>query len=77
MKCRSCNHITKNILDFGNHYLAGEFFDFKSNALNANKYPLRLNICEACSLLQIEQVPEAVELFNKNYSYATGKIEQP
>ncbi len=74
MKCRSCNHITKNILDFGNHYLAGKFFEFKSDALNANKYPLRLNICAACSLLQIEEVPDAVELFNKNYSYVTGKI---
>ena len=74
MKCRSCSNKTENILDFGQQYLAGNFFDNRADSINAIKYPLRLNICNSCSLLQIEEVPEINLIFNKNYSYLTGKI---
>tara|TARA_B100000780_G_scaffold275354_1_gene241825 strand:+ start:101 stop:1246 length:1146 start_codon:yes stop_codon:yes gene_type:complete len=74
MNCRSCNHVTTNILDFGPQYLAGNFFKLQAEALNAQKYPLRLNICEACSLLQIEKIPKLTKFFHNDYNYLTGNI---
>ena len=74
MNCRSCNHVTTNILDFGLQYLAGNFFEQLADALNAPKYPLRLNICETCTLLQIEEIPTEVEFFHNDYSYFTENI---
>lgn len=46
--------------------------DYKSG-LAAEKYPTELFVCKNCSLAQLGVVVEPEILFNRNYSYKTGK----
>ena len=72
--CRFCQgtNLTK-ILDFGNVPLAGGFLkeeDFDSEKF----YPLELNFCKDCSLVQVSNVVPAEVLF-KNYFYFSSSIK--
>lgn len=72
--CRFCQSLDMvTILDFGNVPLAGGFLkesDFKKEKL----FPLDLNFCNECSLVQVSNVVPAETLF-KNYFYFSSSIK--
>ena len=72
--CRFCEqkHLEK-ILDFGNVPLAGGFLRPEQFA-QEKVYPLDLNFCHDCSLVQVSNVVEAKEMF-KNYFYFSSAIQ--
>jgi len=72
--CRFCesNNLVK-VLDFGVVPLAGGFLK-KSEFQNEKFYPLELNFCKDCYLLQVSNVIPAEVLF-KNYFYFSSAIK--
>ena len=72
--CRFCQ--SKNlvkILDFGNVPLAGGFL--KKEQFSEEKfYPLELNFCKNCTLVQVSNVVSAETLF-RNYFYFSSSIK--
>ncbi len=73
--CRSCGAGSlKLIHDFGLQPLAGEFFDDPVRSVNCKRYPLDLQRCDQCDLVQIVELPPIEEIFNEEYKYATGTI---
>lgn len=72
--CRFCQ--SKNlvrILDFGNVPLAGGFLKEEDFAVE-KFYPLDLNFCKDCSLVQVSNVVSEETLF-KNYFYFSSSIK--
>lgn len=72
--CRFCE--SKNlvkILDFGNVPLAGGFLK-EEDFSNEKFYPLELNFCKDCYLIQVSNVVPAEVLF-KNYFYFSSAIK--
>lgn len=72
--CRFCE--SKNlvkILNFGNVPLAGGFLK-EENFSNEKFYPLELNFCKDCFLIQVSNVVPAEVLF-KNYFYFSSAIK--
>lgn len=71
MSCRSCNFPTVHqILDLGSVPLAGAF----SSKPDFRTYPLAIEQCQRCSLLQVEQTVPNGLLFNPEYRYATSSV---
>jgi SAM-dependent methyltransferase len=72
--CRFCEGTNLiNILDFGNFPLAGGFLK-KEEFQNEKHYPLSLNLCQDCFLVQISDVVPAEVLFNENYFFFSSAI---
>ncbi|MCX5699160.1 MAG: class I SAM-dependent methyltransferase [Candidatus Omnitrophica bacterium] len=72
--CRFCE--SKNlvkVLDFGVVPLAGAFLK-ESEFINEKFYPLELNFCKDCCLVQVSNVVPAEVLF-KNYFYFSSAIK--
>ena len=72
--CRFCN--SKNLekmLDFGNVPLAGGFLR-EEQFPEEKYYPLELNFCNVCSLVQVSNVVAAEVLFS-NYFYFSSSIK--
>jgi len=72
--CRFCegSNLTR-ILDFGDFPLAGGFLE-KKNFPNEKYYPLNLNLCKDCFLVQISNVVPAEVLFKENYFFFSSAI---
>ena len=72
--CRFCQgtHLTK-ILDFGNVPLAGGFLK-EEDFPNEKYYPLDLNFCRDCCLIQVSNVVPAEVLFQENYFFFSSAI---
>ncbi|KKQ78584.1 MAG: NDP-hexose 3-C-methyltransferase [Parcubacteria group bacterium GW2011_GWC2_38_7] len=71
--CRFCGGTNlKKILDFGNVPLAGGFLK-ESNFAGEKFYPLDLNFCQDCFLVQVSNVVPAEVLF-KDYFYFSSSI---
>jgi len=76
MKCRHCNAELKYVfLDLGfappsNAYLSKE----ELLALEST-FPLKLNVCDQCWLVQTEDYTEADELFSSDYAYFSSTSE--
>jgi SAM-dependent methyltransferase len=69
--CASCNSTKlKNILDLGSVPLAG-FFPKKEEIENVSSYPLKLQICEECKLVQTDSVIDPDVLF-RDYRYLSS-----
>ena len=69
-KCRLCSSENlKVILDFNKSPPSNSYID--KNFLNQieNYYPLRINLCKSCYLMQTEDFVNRNEMFNKEYSY--------
>jgi len=62
--CLCCEGKISQVLDWGNMSLA-------NNYNNPNKYPLKLNVCEDCHHLQLDEAVEPEILF-KDYPYFSG-----
>ena len=69
--CQSRNMVT--ILDFGNVPLAGGFLK-ESDFEKEKFFPLDLNFCNECSLVQVTNVVSAETMF-KNYFYFSSSIK--
>ena len=70
MKCRHCGEITQHrFLDLGfappsNAYLTADYLSKPEKY-----YPLRLDVCHICWLVQTEDYADASELFDAEYAY--------
>ena len=72
-RCASCQGHTSEVMHFGEVALAGEFLreeDFRKE----RKYPLSLEFCETCLLLQVDQVVKPDTLFD-HYFYFSSATE--
>jgi len=72
--CRFCeSKQLERVLDFGLVPLAGGFLKPEQFA-NEKFYPLQLDFCRECSLVQVSNVVDAKDLFN-NYFYFSSSIK--
>lgn len=73
--CRFCfSRNVKKVIDIGYLPLAGGFLKSKKYFNSEKFYPLELNFCTNCLLLQTSNVIDADTLF-KNYFYFSSKIK--
>ena len=71
MPCAFCGGHTTEVMSFGKVALAGAFLkDFEGE----KKYPLTLEYCEECFLVQIPQRVPRAEMF-EDYFYFSSAIE--
>ena len=69
-KCRLCSSENlKVILDFNKSPPSNSYID--KNFLNQieNYYPLRINLCKSCYLMQTEDFVNRNEMFNKMFIF--------
>ncbi|MCL4418569.1 class I SAM-dependent methyltransferase [Patescibacteria group bacterium] len=74
-KCRFCSGDIVKVIDLGFVPLAGNFLDksYAKNNFAAEKlYPLRLNFCNSCYLLQVDSSINPKELFSKYYYFSSS-----
>lgn len=72
LHCRSCGHRTETVLDLGDHYLP----DFtEPGTPRGPKYPLRLEHCPACTLLQLAETTPRRALYHDRYGFKSGVNE--
>lgn len=68
--CRACGATTVPILKMGNLPLAGDF----AAGPEAKRYPLTLQYCDRCDLLQTREIIPHKVLFNADYGYASSTV---
>lgn len=76
-KCRFCGLDVIRVIDLGFMPLAGNFLDksyAKNNFEDEKVYPLRLNFCTSCFLLQVDSSISPKQLFKK-YFYFSSSIK--
>lgn len=72
--CRFCHGTAlTEVLDLGNVPLAGAFLKEKDFP-HEKRYPLTLNFCRDCSLVQVGEVVSGDVLFNENYFFYSSAI---
>jgi novobiocin biosynthesis protein NovU/D-mycarose 3-C-methyltransferase len=72
--CRGCGRTTlKPILDLGEMPLAGGFLSGPEAIAGERRYPLRVEVCESCSLVQIVDAVDPDVLF-QDYSFSSSTI---
>jgi hypothetical protein len=70
--CRICGKKElKEYISFGNMPLPNNLFKTQEEALNCNKFPLKVNYCNNCSLSQLSEVVDPKVLFS-HYVYKSG-----
>ena len=70
-KCASCGGTTVEVMDFGEVALAGAFLR-KAELKGERKYPLSLEFCEDCALVQIPQRIHAATLFEDYFYFSSA-----
>jgi len=76
-KCRFCGSEVVRVINLGYMPLAGNFLDksfSKTNFEQEQFYPLRLNFCKSCFLLQVDTSINPIKLF-KNYFYFSSSMK--
>lgn len=69
MSCRSCGSKTlEEVLDMGKMPLAGDFRQ------EAKRYPLAVDHCVDCDVLQVRELVPHEVIFSKNYCYASSTV---
>lgn len=72
MNCRSCGGPLQEVLDLGEHYLP----DFiEPGQPRGERHPLRLALCELCTLLQLTVTIPRKGLYNGRYGFRSGVNE--
>jgi len=73
MFCRNCKNIkTENVIDLGYQKITSVFKKYGDHDLN-NSYPISLNLCNHCGLLQLcEITPQDDMYINNTYGYLSG-----
>lgn len=70
--CRACDSDSiAEVLDLGNMPLAG---DFRPLGERNTLFPLAIDVCVACGLLQVRELPPFEVVFNDHYSYASSTV---
>jgi SAM-dependent methyltransferase len=70
--CRACGHETETVLDLGKHYLP----DFtEPGVLPGRAWPLHLECCPACTLLQLAETTPRDALYHERYGFRSGVNE--
>lgn len=70
--CRICGKKElKEYISFDNMPLPNNLFKTQEEALNCNKFPLKVNYCNNCGLSQLSEVVDPRVLFN-HYVYKSG-----
>ena len=70
MECRHCDSVLKNtFLDLGFAPPSNAYLDRDKLSSREVYYPLKVNVCEDCWLVQTEDYNEADELFTEEYAY--------
>ncbi len=70
--CRGCGAATGLVLDLGEHRLP----DFTGPGVPAGeRYPLRLMLCPACTLLQLDGTVPRTDLYHERYGFKSGVNE--
>jgi SAM-dependent methyltransferase len=70
MKCRHCNTaLTHTFLDLGFAPPSNAYLSAADLSRPEKYYPLKINVCEQCWLVQTEDYAAADELFNADYAY--------
>lgn len=70
--CRICGKKELNeYISFGDMPLPNNLFKTQEEALNCNKFPLKVNYCNNCSLSQLSEVVDPRVLFS-HYVYKSG-----
>ena len=76
--CLSCSSNDSNLLyDFGELPAVNKFYS-QDDVGSEKKYPLVLNYCKVCFLVQIEDVPPAEDLYQDYHhksSASTGNVD--
>jgi SAM-dependent methyltransferase len=62
------------VYDFGEQPLAGVFPEFPESVEKVSRYPLDLTRCDACSLLQVTNLPPIQEVFHADYRYSSSTV---
>lgn len=70
MKCRGCGvNLTQIFLDLGESPIANNLLDEMDLSLQESKYPLRVMVCQECSLVQLPEIAAREDLFRSDYVY--------
>jgi len=70
MKCRHCDlSIKDTFLDLGHAPPSNAYLTEVDLTAPEIYYPLKINVCSACWLVQTEEYAEPEHLFNKDYAY--------
>jgi 2-polyprenyl-3-methyl-5-hydroxy-6-metoxy-1,4-benzoquinol methylase len=75
LECRSCGSPElEMVADFGLQPLAGFYPETVNKSLNHNRYPLVVDGCPVCGLLQITDLPPIAEVFHADYTYSSSQV---
>lgn len=70
MNCRFCQHPLKlEFVDLNHSPPSNSFLSTSQLGMPEVTYPLKLFVCEACWLVQIDEHKDAEEIFNQDYIY--------
>ena len=70
MKCRHCGETTQHrFLDLGFAPPSNAYLTADDLSKPEKYYPLRLDVCHTCWLVQTEDYADASELFDAEYAY--------
>ena len=70
IRCRHCeSNINLNFLDLGFSPPSNAYIRNLDDLEYEKYYPLKVNVCEECWLVQTEDFANAEELFNSDYAY--------
>ena len=73
MICRMCNSGNlEKFLDLGNIPLVDHFLSKEELEKPEINYPLNLNFCKDCGLVQLGFIVNANELYNEDYAYESS-----
>ena len=71
--CRHCDaHLSERFLDLGHAPLSNAYLDAAGLQAAEVTYPLRLNVCTACRLVQTEDYTSAADVFGADYAYSSS-----
>lgn len=70
--CRGCGHDTGLVLHLGRHYLPDFILPGEPRG---DRYPLRLMLCPACTLLQLDGTVSRDDLYHERYGFKSGVNE--
>ncbi len=76
MNCRFCNSDKLHVfIDLGMSPPSNSFVDFENLQNSELLFPLKINICEDCLLVQAEEYKKNNEIFDDNYLYFSSYSE--
>ncbi len=70
MNCRHCkNELHHVFIDLGNSPPSNAYLSAEQLNESEHYYPLKIFVCEACFLVQVDEYKKATEIFDSQYAY--------